>query len=237
LSHAVVLKVVFIDNADGKWHVLSNYGSVPTAEEPGIQPAGSLGNGEGIVIKVTTKESASDTIASANIVCLLGENDDGAISDLQIADATILIAEEGEDYPVITSWKAPAGAEKIEVIWNKPESWKTTDIDLPYTTAVPAGATATFTLYFPEDAVIPVGDTLKVQLAARNTTGAWENIGITEDITSESLASEGGYLVYQGSVTGGNGLDLVNAIAVQLAYGYINYSGPVAVKLGTITAP
>jgi hypothetical protein len=248
LSHSAVLKVFFVDKSTG-WNVLTNYGSVYGEDSetnlPLLLKAGELGDGDGVVIKVTGEKNATDTSADANIVVLMAENTvDETVTDkstdgLKITDAAILIAEEGKDYPVITLWEAPAGAEKIEVAWNKPEKWATQDIEFPYTTAVPASATAAFTLYFPASAVIPAGDTLKVQLAAKNNAGSWENIGLTPDpgITVNDLVTQDGYLVYNGTVSGGKGLDVVTAIVVQLAYGYINYSGPVAVKLGAITAP
>jgi hypothetical protein len=138
---------------------------------------------------------------------------------------------EGEDWVSVK----PAGSTEITVTWNRPENWATSDIEIAYSTAVPADATAPFTLYFPYTAEIVAGDEIQVQIAAKNTDGGWKNIGLKTDIRSTDFVPDGEYLKYESLVTGGDGLNPVTALVVQINYGYVTYSGKVAVKLGTIT--
>jgi hypothetical protein len=225
LSHAVVLKVVFIDNEDGKWHVLSDYGTILDLENedgdgnplPKILPAGALktGDDDGIVIQVTTTAGASDSVADANKVVLIGENTtdadttDKSTEDLKITNATIQVAEVGKPYPEITPWEAPLGAKKYEVDWKNNTAQKQLDIQFPYTTAIPANAEYPFTIYLPKGAALAEGQLqIKGGINTGNTSsdwdGAWVDIGALEAYGIAhvgTFTTEGEYEVFHGVLT------------------------------------
>jgi hypothetical protein len=221
LSHAAVLKVVFIDNADGNWHVLSSYGTVEDSKNdadgnplPKLLPAGSLGE-NGIVIQVTTSLGASASGADANKVVLIGENTtdadsaDKSTTGLKITGATIQIAEVGQPYPEITPWEAPEGAVKKEAAWANGTEVTAIDLEFPYTTDIPANAEYLYSIYLPKGAAFSEG---ALQLKGGVTdnpatdTWNWTEIGAIEaygmaHIDSALFKTEGEYEVYHGKLT------------------------------------
>jgi hypothetical protein len=260
LSHDVVLKVVLIDNEDGGWHILSNYGSVPDSDNPEVMSTGLLGvDGEGIVIKVTASATASGTGVDANKVVLLGEKDtaenDKSTEGLKITGATIQIAEEGKPYPEITQWEAPEGSKKIEASWtNGNEDAESIDLEFPYTTNIPANAEYLYSIYLPKGAAFTEGE---LQLKGGVTQGensdwAWTEIGAVEawgmaHIASDDFKTEGEYEVFHGvltTVSGNSGdpstaadhdvISDVHHILIQLTVKWVTYSGKIAVKLDEV---
>jgi hypothetical protein len=189
-------------------------------------------------IAITVSDNASSAGEVVQLAIYAGNTTVGKIAEpLLLKYTTMTLSKDGG--PVEgADWGAggkPDGSTDAVATWNKPQTWTTTDIEFPYTTAVPASATAQFTLYFPKTASIDPDDEIQVQIAAKNNSGGWKNIGIANGIKSSEFSTEGEYLKYDGSVSGGEGLDPVTALVVQINYGYVTYSGKVAVKLGTVT--
>jgi hypothetical protein len=188
-------------------------------------------------IALTVAENASSANQVVQLAIYAGQTTVGKIVEpLLLKYTKRVLSTEGGSFEG-TNWVSgkPSGSTEITVTWDKPEVWETSDIEILYSTAVPAAAVAPFTLYFPKTAEIAEGDEIQVQVAAKNTEGGWKNIGIKNGIKFSDFTTEGEYLKYESSVTGGEGLTSVTALVVQINYGYVTYSGKVAVKLGTIT--
>jgi hypothetical protein len=252
LEKAAVIKVVVVSNADSEWDVLTNYGAVDSdisteVDEDGkplpkIHSAGPLD----IVIALKAEKSAGGLTAGHNKVVLIAEkgNDPNVTENSQdgnsLGDAVVLIAEKDKTYPNIPAdtgyqWGAagkPADSVEADVNWTKSENWEAEDFYFDNTTAIPANAKVTYTLYLPKDATYSEYDEIQVQAAADNP---WTTIGIQQEIKIANFVTEGNYLKFSGLITGSNTAVPATAIHLQVNGAWVAYKGKIAAKLGTIT--